>query len=162
VLERQATEKKGFHFVPVTLDTAKLPAFASNRVYLDFSTYPDGPNGGELLRLVHAVVGKPLSPEAAHFANEQDEAALDVANKIEAAIQNEYPADLVKPFAEDGLPWRTSAALGCKAAEGLTRLGCNDQAIEMLEQLEQRFPRAIRPRQLRALALARRGATMTV
>jgi hypothetical protein len=37
------------------------------------------------------------------------------------------------------------------------KLGKNEDAIRMLEQLEQKFPRAIRPQQLRALALARRG-----
>ena len=56
-----------------------------------------------------------------------------------------------------GLPWRISAALGCKAAEGLTKLGRNDEAIAMLSQVEAQFPRAIRPQQLRALALARRA-----
>jgi hypothetical protein len=157
VMERQATEKPGFHFVPITLDQAKPPAFAANRVYLDFSSYPDGPNGGELLRLLHALVGVPLSVEAARFANEQDEAAKDAAARVEAAIKNDYPERLVELFAEDGLPWQTSAALGGKAAEGLARLGRNDDAIRMLEQLEERFPRAVRPKQLRALALARRG-----
>ena len=39
----------------------------------------------------------------------------------------------------------------------MVELGRNDDAITMLEKLETGFPRAIRPRQLRALALARRG-----
>jgi hypothetical protein len=47
--------------------------------------------------------------------------------------------------------------LGCKAAEGLTKLDCHDEAIALLSQLESHLPRAIRPRQLRALALARRA-----
>jgi hypothetical protein len=157
VMERQATKKKGFQFVPVKLDDSSLPEFADNRIFLDFATYPDGPNGGELLRLLHAVVGKPLSKEAAHFANEQDEAALVAAARIGAAIKNKYPERLVQLFEEDGLPWQTSAALGCKAAEGLTKLDRNDEAMQMLGKLEQRFPKAIRPQQLHALALARRG-----
>ncbi|MGB9182174.1 MAG: TRAFs-binding domain-containing protein, partial [Pyrinomonadaceae bacterium] len=157
VMERQATEKEGFQFVPVKLDASKLPTFAGNRVFLDFSSYPDGPNGGELLRLLHAVAGKKLSPEAAHFANEQDEEALAAAARIGAAIKNKRPERLVQLFEEDGLPWKTSAALGSKAAEGLTKLDRNDEAIQMLEKLEQRFSKAIRPKQLKALALARRG-----
>jgi tetratricopeptide (TPR) repeat protein len=56
-----------------------------------------------------------------------------------------------------GLAWETSSALGCKAAEGLIKLGRNDDALGMLEQLSKRFPRAVRTRQLQALALARRG-----
>ena len=157
VLEKQATEKKGFQFVPVKLDASKLPPFSERRIFLDFSSYPDGPNGGELLRLLHAVVGKPLSKEAAEFANEQDEAAMVAAARIGAAVKNKLPERLVQLFEADGLPWQTAAALGCRAAEGLTKLDRNDAAIAMLEKLEQRFPKAIRPKQLRALALARRG-----
>ena len=156
-LERQALERKGFCFVPVRLDASKPPAFAANRVFLDFSSYPDGPNGGELLRLLHAITGKPLTPEAAHFAAEQDELAKQQADELGAAIRNKACERLMELFNTGGLVWQTSSALGCKAAEGLIKLARNDDAISMLEQLSQRFPRAIRPRQLRALALARRG-----
>jgi|SRR5579875_2158836 len=156
-LERQANDRKTFCFVPVRLDSAKLPTFASNRVFLDFSSYPDGPNGGELLRLLHSITGKALSPEAAHFAAQQDAVAKQQADEIGAAIRNKDPELLWELFNAGGLAWETSSALGCKAAEGLVKLGRNDDAISMLEQIETRFPRAIRPQQLRALALARRG-----
>lgn len=157
-LERQASERKSFCFVPVRLDAAPLPTFARSRVFLDFSSYPDGPNGGELLRLLHSITGRPLSPEAAHFAAEQDAVAQRDANNIGAAVRNRDPERLAELFEHGGLAWDTSSALGCKAAEGLVKLGRNDDAIRMLEQLERKFPRAIRPQQLRALALARRGA----
>jgi hypothetical protein len=156
-LERQATVRPTFRFVPVVLDDATLPAFAAGRVFLDFSSYPDGPNGGELLRLLHAVTGQPLTPEAARFAAEQDANAKQQANEIGAAIRNKDPELLQDLFKKSGLAWETSSGLGCKAAEGLLKLGRNDDGIEMLEQLEARFPRAIRPQQLRALALARRN-----
>jgi hypothetical protein len=157
VMERLSTKKKGFQFVPVKLDDSELPLFADNRIFLDFSAYSDGPNGGELLRLLHGIVGSPLSEEAAHFANEQDEAAKHAAAKIAAAIKNKNPGRLLELFTDNGLPWQTSAVLGCKAAEGLTKIGSYDHAIEMLETLEANFQKAIRPKQLRALALARRG-----
>jgi hypothetical protein len=157
VLERLAAEKKGFQFVPITLDGSELPLLAGNRIYLDFKNYPDGPNGGELLRLLHAIAGQALSPEAARFAVAQDEAAKQAANKINAGIAIGNEKRLKQLFDQGGLPWRISAALGCKAAEGLTKLGRNDEAIDMLAQLEAQFPKAIRPRQLRALAFARRA-----
>lgn len=157
VMERQATTKKDFHFIPVKLDNSELPAFADNRIFIDFSSYPDGPNGGELLRLLHAIVGKPLDPKAARFANDQDEASRIAVVRIEAAIKNKDVAYLQRLFAEGGLPWRTTAALGCKTAEGLIKLKRNTEAIAILEELEKSFPKAIRPKQLRALALARRG-----
>jgi len=156
-LERQALERKTFCFVPVLLDNSKLPIFAANRVFLDFSSYPDGPNGGELLRLLHSITGKPLSPEAAHFAAEQDGLAKQLADEIGSAIRNKDPELLLDLFKMGGLAWETSSALGCKAAEGLIKLGRNDDALGMLEQLSKRFPRAVRTRQLQALALARRG-----
>ncbi len=157
VMEKQAGDKASFQFVPVKLDNSRLPVFADRRIFLDFSTYPDGPNGGELLRLLHAVVGSTLSPEALRFAVDQDEAAQRMSAKIAAAIGNKQAPKLAQLFSEGGLPWEISAALGCKAAEGLTKLAHYDEAIEMLTQLELRFPKAIRPQQLHALALARRG-----
>ncbi len=159
VLESQAGAKRGFQFVPLRLDDSELPPFAKTRVFLDFSTYPDGPNGGELLRLLHAIAAQPLSAAAAHFAAEQDEQAKKATSAIAAAIRNKNPARLVELAGSDDLAWRSSAALGCKAADGLIKLGkahCS-AAIELLQQLESRFPRSIRPQQLHALALARRG-----
>jgi len=156
-LERQARSRKGFCFVPVRLDATKLPAFAEGRVFLDFSSYPDGPNGGELLRLLSAITGQPLTPEAAHFAVEQDALAKQQADEIGAAIRNKDPEQLLELFTTGGLAWETSSALACKAAEGLIKLGRNDDAIRVLEDVERKFPRAIRPKQLRALALARRN-----
>jgi tetratricopeptide (TPR) repeat protein len=102
-------------------------------------------------------VGQPLSGEASHFAVEQDDAAQEASAKIGAAIQNGYPDRLIQLFEAGGLIWQTSSALACKAADGLTRLGRNDDAIAMLGKLRLRFPRAIRPQQLYALALSRRG-----
>lgn len=157
VLDRLATTKPGFQFVPIRLDSSEVPLMIGNRIFLDFSSYPDGPNGGDLLRLLHALVDKPLSAEAAHFALEQDEAAQEASAKIGAAIRNGNSDRLTQLFDEGGLVWQTSSALGCKAAEGLTKLGRNDEAIALLDKIRQRFPKAIRPRQLYALALARRG-----
>jgi len=156
-LENLSSEKPGFQFAPVKLDSADLPRFARNRIFLDFSAYPDGPNGGELLRLLHSVVGTPLTSEAARFASEQDEIAREASNRIDGAIRNKNPQRVIELFKQGGLAWKTSSALGCKTVEGLTALDRNDDAIALLEELEQQFPRSIRPKQLRALALARRG-----
>ena len=155
--ETKATKNKEFRFVPVKLDDTDLPEFADNRIFVDFSSYPDGPNGGELLRLIHGIVGKPLSKEAADFANQQDHLARETINDIDAAIRNKDPEEILRLFEEDGLPWKTSAALGCKAAESLIRLGKKEEPFRILEKLEEQFPNGIRPKQLHALALARRG-----
>jgi tetratricopeptide (TPR) repeat protein len=156
VMEQMASAGS-FRFVPVRVDTTAFPPFAARRIFLDFSRYPDGPNGGELLRLMHALVGQALSPEAARFAADQDEAARLATAAVKAAIGNGSVADLQQLFAAGGLAWETSAALGCAAAEGCTKLKRNDEAIVILSELEQRFPSAIRVKQLKAHALSRRG-----
>jgi tetratricopeptide (TPR) repeat protein len=157
-LERLAAKRRDFQFVPVRLDRSELPLFVENRLFLDFADYPDGPNGGELLRLLHGIAGIPLSDDAARFATLQDDAARQAANKIGGAVETGNEKQLMQLFEKGGLPWRVSAALGCKAADGLVKLGRNDEALKVLEQLEAQFPKAIRPKQLRALALARRAA----
>jgi tetratricopeptide (TPR) repeat protein len=153
----KATSNKKFHFIPIKIDRTSLPTFAKTKLFIDFAEYPDGPNGGDLLRLVHGLVGKPLNDEAVHFAWEQDEASGIIAAKINAAIRNGRPQKLLQLFQESGLPWKTTASLACKTAEGLIKLGNEDEAIEMLKQAEKDFPKSIRPKQLKALALARRG-----
>lgn len=157
LMQIQSKEKPGFYFLPLALDDSKLPPMVKTRIYVNFTSYPDGPNGGELLRLLYALVGQALTEEAAHFANQQDIASKAAANKIEAAIKIKDWEYLVELFEAGGLAWQTSSALGCKAAEGLVKLDHNDQAIEMLEKIQQQFSSAIRPKQLYALAIARRG-----
>jgi tetratricopeptide (TPR) repeat protein len=156
-LETKAINDTTFRFVPVKLDKTELPEFADSRIFVDFSSYPDGPNGGELLRLLYGICGKSLTPEAVRFANKQNEAAIEMINGIEAAKKNSDAEEIIRLFAENSVPWKTSAALGCKAAETLTKLKKNNEALEILEKVSEQFPRAIRPKQLHALALARRG-----
>lgn len=157
VMETRGDRDPSFNFVPVKLDDSELPDFAERRLFLDFSSYPDGPNGGELLRLLYAIEGKPLSEQAVRFAADQDRLAQAAVAEIDAEISNGRPERLIELFEDGGPPWEHSSALGCKAAEGLVALKQNNRAIEVLTQLEETFPLAIRPRQLRALALARRG-----
>ncbi len=153
----KATSNKKFYFIPLKMDKASLPAFAKSKIYIDFVNYPDGPNGGDLIRLLHGVVGQPLSAEAVRFAFEQDEAAGVAGARINAAIKNNRPQKLLQLYKDRGLPWKSSSSLACKTAEGLIKLGCKDEAISILAEVERDFPKSIRPRQLRALALARRA-----
>ena len=156
-MERNATNRPNFKFIPVRLDTTELPDFAQNRIFVDFQAYPDGPNGGELLRLLHAVIGKPLSTEAVHYAAAQDDASRHAAAQVNAAIKNGNKTQLLTLLQNTTPEWRSSAVLACKAAEGLTKLKAYAEAIAALQEIEKEFPRAIRPKQLTALALNRRA-----
>jgi tetratricopeptide (TPR) repeat protein len=157
VLLSKSTSDKQFYFIPIKIEKAELPVFAKTKLFVDFCDYTDGPNGGDLLRLVHGIVGKSMSDEAVHFAWEQDEAAGIAAAKITAAIKNGRPEKLQQLFTEGGLPWKSTASLACKTAEGLIKLGNEEDAVEMLKQIQKDFPKSIRPKQLLALALARRA-----
>jgi hypothetical protein len=60
----------------------------------------------------------------------------------------------------DDMAWTGSPMLLCAAAEGLIAMNKISDAIKVLDRAEQMFPRALRPKQLRGLALARSGETM--
>jgi hypothetical protein len=150
-------QTEGFFFVPLTLDVEPLPLWAQRFVGVDFRDYPDGPNGEELLQLLHGLVGKKLDPDTARFTTEQDQEARQTNNRVRAAIEAGNATFLREAPQGDELVWTTSSALGCAAAEGLTKLDDVEGALAVLDGVERRFPLSIRPKQLRALALARRG-----
>lgn len=157
VLERKATEGNDFYFIPVRVNHITLPLFADNRIFIDFTAYPDGPNGGDLIRLLHAIVGLPLSPEAIKFSNDLDESSEMAFAQVNASIRNGRWERLLELLKQGGLPWETSAALGCKTANGLISLKRYTEALHVLEKLEIKFPKSLRPKQLKGLTLARRG-----
>jgi internalin A len=157
ILHNRSINDKTFSFVPLKLEPFKLPAFINSSIVLDFSNYPDGPNGGELIRLLYAITNKQLSNEALRFITELDENSKDEAAKVSAAITNNSPERLQQLFEKGDGVWRVSATLGCKAAEGLIKLKRYDEALNILEQVEKHFQRSLRPKQLKALAYARRG-----
>jgi hypothetical protein len=150
-----ADRERDFVFVPIRLDNTPLPGFADEQIFVDFTAYPDGPNGGELLRLLHAVVGARMSEEAVRFAEAQDQSARRLNARIEAAIENGDRELLVELYQSGGLAWEVNSVLASRAIEGLTQLKHYHAAIEMAAEVEKAFPSAIRPRQLHALALAR-------
>jgi len=156
-MEARATNDEKFKFVPVKLDGQQLPVFAQNRLFEDFSSYPDGPNGGELLRLVYAITGQKMSDEAVKFAAKQTALTKDTINELNAAKMIGDVKGIMELAKANSLPWRTNAAIGCTAADNLIKLKKYDEAIEVLEPIEVQFPKSIRPKQLQALALARRA-----
>jgi hypothetical protein len=156
-MEAMQKEKRGFHFVVAKLQDAKLPPTVRRAVFCDFTDYPDGPQGGELLRLMYGVLGKALPPEALRAAQALDDATKDAAARIQAAREIGNVAELESLAAADGMAWQTSPLLYSTAAEALIALKRYDSALAMLELAGRRFERAIRPVQLKALALARKA-----
>jgi tetratricopeptide (TPR) repeat protein len=156
---RDATKKSAFpfYYVAAKLDTEPLPALMRGSLYLDFSSYPDGPTGTELVRLVSGLQGQGLDPEAvariAHFEVDvrEEPATLRAmtAAKQFAAIQDRA--------LQDTPPYTTSATLPALAAQLLISGGRYPEALAVLDKAQRRFRRSVRLRQLRGLALRRAG-----
>lgn len=75
--------------------------------------------------------------------------------KIKAARTNGFMNRLETLGQSTGLAWQTSPALGCEVADAMIGLGHHAVALKLLRELQLKFPRAVRPKQLEGLALAR-------
>ena len=70
-------------------------------------------------------------------------------------------ADALVALAEtDDMAWTGSPMLICSVAEGLIAMKKTPEAIRVLDLVEAAFPKALRPKQLRGLALARSRQTI--
>lgn len=149
--------KRNFRFVVVRVDEVELPLMAQTKLWIDFSSQPDGPTGTGLLRLLNGLQGKPLSDEAVRVAAAYDEAVGRALIKVNAA-RSSGDTDTLLVLAKSQAPeWTTTAMLPCKVAESLIALKRPVDAVPLLDGLISRFPRSIRPQQLQGLALARQG-----
>jgi Flp pilus assembly protein TadD len=147
---------KSFNYVISTLNSAdKLPALASNKLYIDFSEYREGPRGAGLLKLLYGLLGQAPPDAVVKLATQVDEETTSTLAQIKAYKEIGEP-DKLLALAETETPaWVTSPLLGSNVAESLISLGANDKALAVIEKLKGHFPKAIRPRQLEGLALAR-------
>jgi tetratricopeptide (TPR) repeat protein len=87
-----------------------------------------------------------------------DEEVQQALAKIQSSVNTGDYERLVALANWDSLAWTTSALLGCRVAESLIKLRRYDEALTTLEKVQSLFPKAIRPLQLKGLALARKGA----
>jgi len=155
----EAMKKGGqFRFVVAKLSAAvKLPPLVKKDVYVDFSDYPDGPQGGELLKLMYGVLGKPLPPEVLLAAQAIDEETRRSLATIRAAKDIGNAKRLKDAAVAGGSAWQASPLLYSAAADALIELDECDRALEVLDIAALSFPKAVRPIQLRALAFARKA-----
>lgn len=153
----QSRRGSGFRFVVAKLDADELPLFASKSLHQDFSDSPEGPRGTGMIRLMFGLVGTPPTDEAVRLALRVDQETKEAVQSIAAAQLIGDWSRLVELMASQDLAWRSAPLLPCVAAQALIDLKRNDEAVQALEPVEAAFPRSVRPKQLRALALARRG-----
>jgi tetratricopeptide (TPR) repeat protein len=149
--------KPGFRYVVVNLDGADLPLFAKQKLWIDFSAFREGPSGSNLLRLLCGLQGKPLPPEAVSLAADMDDKTQKSFARILALKETGDTNGLVELSTSNSDEWHNSSLLSSKVAEALIALGKNDEALGVIHNLNQEFPKSIRPQQLKGLALARKG-----
>lgn len=156
-METRATQDENFHYVIAVLDKVELPGFARERIYVDFSEHRGGPRGTGLLRLLFGLTGNPMSDAAIRLAAKVDEGTRQAEAAIRGALDTGNSDRLISLAESTSLAWTTSAMLACQVAESLTKLGKNEESLQLLEKVIAKFPKAVRPLQLKGMGLARSG-----
>jgi len=146
-----------FETVVAKLDDEELPLFLQSSLYVDFSPYPEGPRGGELLRLMHGIVGIPLSQEAVRACIRLDRETGEAMSKLRAAVDIALPQEIVDAARAGGEVWNATSLLASQAAEGLNALGAYDLVLDVVDKYKMRFNRSIRLQHMEALAYRRTG-----
>jgi Flp pilus assembly protein TadD len=159
-LEVMQNAKKGFRYVIGRVDESEITGLAAGKLWIDFSKQPEGPGGSGLLSLLYGLQGQPLPPAAVKLAAKVDEQMRDGLLSVKACRDAGDADALVTLTATDDMAWTGSPMLLCAAAEGLIAMKKIPEALQLLDRAEQMFPKALRPKQLRGLALARRGETV--
>jgi hypothetical protein len=149
--------ERGFRFVIARLPGARLPGFARAAIWEDFSEQRDGPSGTPLLRLLYGLHGQPLPATAVRLAADIDQQTKRSLASLKAHTDANDLRAIEQLTCSNDLAWRTGPLLPCAAAEALISMRAHDAALVVLDRTEVAFPRSVRPRQLRGLALARSG-----
>jgi hypothetical protein len=152
-------QRADFHYVIAKLERIELPFTDPNVIYVDFTDYPDGPRGGELLRLMFGLAGEPLSPQAVRAVHALDTETAQVLKEVGAARQLGDVAKLVEVGARKSAALQATSLPLAAVAEALVSLKALPEALAVLETARRLFPASIRPRQLAALAYRRGGQT---
>jgi len=159
-LETMQSLKKGFRYVIARIDESEIAGLAATKLWIDFSKQREGPAGSGLLSLLYGLKGQPLPPAAVKLAAEVDAQMRDGLLSVKAAC-DAGDADALVALAEtDDMAWTGSPMLICSVAEGLIAMKKTPEAIRVLDRVEAAFPKALRPKQLRGLALARSRQTI--
>ncbi len=159
-LETKQNKKQGFRYVIALIDGSEITGLAQNKLWVDFSQQREGPSGTSLLSLLYGLEGEPLPEAAVKMAAKVDDEMQGGLLDIKACRGIGDAAGLSALAATDNMAWKGSPMLMCAAAEGLIAMDKIPEAITVLDRADEAFPKAVRPKQLRGLALARSGETM--
>jgi hypothetical protein len=159
-LETMQNAMNGFRYVIARVDESEIKGLAATKLWIDFSKQREGPAGTGLLSLLYGLQNQPLPPAAVKLAAKVDAQMRDGLLSIRASRDAGDAAGLVALAGTDDMAWTGSPMLMCAAAEGLIAMKKIPESLQVLDRADELFPKAVRPKQLRGLALARSGQTM--
>lgn len=146
-----------FFFVVASLDGQQPPGLQGGQLYLDFSEYPDGPMGADLVRLTCGLQGKPLSEAAVRRVVGFESSMKEEPAKLRAMAKAGLFDRILTSVQSDDPAYTTSATLSGVAIDLLIRGRQYEAALQAAKSALTRFPNSIRLRQLQGLALRRDG-----
>ena len=159
-LETMQNAMQGFRYVIARVDQSTISGLAATKLWIDFAMQPEGPRGSGLLSLLYGLRQQPLPAEAVKLAARVDDEMKDGLLLIKASRDAGDADTIVAVAATSDLAWTGSPMLLCAAAEALIALKKISEAQTVLDRAVERFPKALRPKQLQGLALARSGETL--
>lgn len=151
-----------FYYVVASLDGKKPPGLLGGQLYLDFSSYPHGPSGGEFVKLTAGLQGKPAGEEAIRLASVYDTAVKKEPADLKALAQAGLYDDIVAKVCSDDPAYTTTPQLpsvGVKLLIAGKQYGPGEtgKAGVALAKALERFPDSVRLRQQQGLLLRRSG-----
>lgn len=144
-----------FFFVVASLDGQQPPGLQGGQLYLDFSDYPDGPMGADLVRLTCGLQGKPLSADAVRRVVDFESSMKQEPAKLRVMAKVGLFDRILTSVQSVDMAYTTSATLSGVAIDLLIRGKQYKAAIQAAKFALTRFPNSIRLRQLQGLALRR-------
>jgi TIR domain/MAP3K TRAFs-binding domain len=159
-LEGMENGNTGFHYVIGRVDESQVTGLPAAKLWVDFAEQPEGPGGSGLLKLLCGLQDLPLPRQAVRLANAVDEEMKDGLLGVRTCREVGDAEGLVALAATDNLAWTGSPMLACAAAESLIAMKKIPDALALLDRVGKAFPKAMRPKQLQGLALARNGETL--
>lgn len=151
-----------FFYLVASLDGQKPPGLLAGQLYLDFSSYPDGPTGAELVKLISGLQGKPPREEAVRLAIQYDNDLKKEPADLHALAEAGLYEEIVAKIRGNDAAYTTTAQLPALGVELLIRdeqyaVADPGMAGEALSAALERFPGSVRLQQLRGLLLRRIG-----
>jgi len=145
-----------FYFIVASVDGKKPPGLADGSLYLDFSQYPDGPTGAEIVKLAAGLQGQPPQPGAvSRIAAVEQQFSKEPAELRALAKVGRFDEIVKRAQNAQSVAYTTSATLHGVAVDQLIRARQYPLALEAVQSGLALFPSSLRLRQLQGLALRR-------